>query len=186
MLVRLLVEVADGPRRDFCPPESLCDVFDAAHGNAGQIHLDQGFLYGSFSAAVALDDRCFERNSFELGHPQGDITCGCREVPLIVAGSVTFPLFVAGVALSVHKLVGFGIEHGIEGLFDTVFYKIFQFGVDKILVYLYNVIRHSSFLLRILCVVTQLYLMEWTMSFLYYKFAQLIIPYQMGTFPVNR
>ena len=72
----------------------------------------------------------------------------------------------------------FGVEHGVKGLFDTVFYKIFQFGVDKILVYLYNVIRHSSFLLRILCVVTQLYLMEWTMSFLYYKFAQLIIPYR--------
>ena len=64
-----LVEVADGARRDLRASKRFGDIFDTAHGYAGKVHLNKGFLDRAFTAFVAFDDGRLEldlRNIFYL------------------------------------------------------------------------------------------------------------------------
>lgn len=66
MLVCLLVEMADGARGDLCAPKQFGDIFDTAHGYAGQVHLNKGFLDRAFTAFIALDDGRLKLDALEL------------------------------------------------------------------------------------------------------------------------
>ena len=59
-------------------------------------------------------------------------------------GPVSCTFFVPGIPFCIDEPVSFGIQQGIEGFFHAVFHKIFQFGMDEILVKLYNLVRYSS------------------------------------------
>jgi len=43
-LRHLLMKLADGGEGYLAAPQGLCDVLHTAHGDAGQIHLDERFL----------------------------------------------------------------------------------------------------------------------------------------------
>ena len=50
--VGFLVQLADGSGRDLAASQRLGDVLHTAHGNARQVHLDEGFLHAAFPAAM--------------------------------------------------------------------------------------------------------------------------------------
>ena len=49
----------------------------------------------------------------------------------------------------INKAVRFRIEHGIQGLLNAVFYEILLFRVDKFLIKVDDVGRHSSLFLSL-------------------------------------
>ena len=67
VLIRFLAEVADGFRGNFASPESLIDVLNTTNRNTGQVHLNQGFFYGTVTALIALDDGSFKLNALKFG-----------------------------------------------------------------------------------------------------------------------
>ena len=50
--VGFLVQLADGSGRNLAAPQCLGDVFHPAHGNACQVHLDEGLLHAALPAAI--------------------------------------------------------------------------------------------------------------------------------------
>ena len=79
MNVRLLIQLADRGGRYLVAPQCLRNVFYAPNRYACQIHLN---------------DSGFKRESFEPGHPEGDIP-GCGgEVTIVVAATIALPLVV--------------------------------------------------------------------------------------------
>ena len=58
--VGFLVQPADGGGRNLAAPQRFGDVLHTAHGNARQIHLDEGFLHAALPAAIPLDDGSLE------------------------------------------------------------------------------------------------------------------------------
>ena len=53
-----------------------------------------------------------------------DITGSRGEVPVVVTGAIAFAVTGAFVTLRVDKFIGFMVRKSIQGLFNTVFYKI--------------------------------------------------------------
>ena len=78
--VGFLIQVADRAGRHLCSPQSLRDVLNAAHGNTGKIHLNEGFLDRGFTAFVALDDGSLEAESLEFRDMKADIAGDGRKV----------------------------------------------------------------------------------------------------------
>ena len=99
---RLLVEVRDGGGRDARAPEDLAHVLDAPGGDPGEVHLDHRLLDRGLPAPVVLDDGRREPHALELGHADGDLARGGRELPLVVAGAVGFLVGGALVAPGAH------------------------------------------------------------------------------------
>ena len=75
------------------PPQCLGDVLHMAHGNARQVHLDEGFLHAAFSAAIPLNDGRLEGHALEPGYVERDVAGGRGEIAVIVAAMV----FIAAV-----------------------------------------------------------------------------------------
>ena len=50
--VGFLVQLADGGGRNLAAPQCLRDVLHTAHGNACQVHLDEGLLHAALPAAI--------------------------------------------------------------------------------------------------------------------------------------
>ena len=96
--VGFLVQLADGGGRDLAAPQCLGDVLHPAHGNARQIHLDEGLLHAAFPAAVPLDDGSFEGHALESGHMERDVAGGCGEIPVIVTAAVALTCLAALIA----------------------------------------------------------------------------------------
>lgn len=80
ILIGFLVQLADGSGRNLAAPQRLGDVLHPAHGNACQVHLDEGLLYTALTAAIPLDDGDLEGHALEPGHMERDIAGGCGEV----------------------------------------------------------------------------------------------------------
>ena len=97
-----------------------------------------------FTAPVSLNNVCLKNNTFQLWIFEIYLSCCSCQASIVMPVSVSGTFFVSGIAFCIDEPVGFGIQQGIKSLFHTVFHKIFQFGVDEILVKLYNLIRHSS------------------------------------------
>ena len=86
--VGFLVQLADGGRRDLAAPQCLGDVLHPAHGNACQIHFDEGLLHAALPAAVPLDDGGLEGYALEPRHVERDIAGGRGEAAVIVTAAV--------------------------------------------------------------------------------------------------
>jgi site-specific DNA recombinase len=118
--VDLLVQLADGARGHFRAPQGLRDILDAAHGDAGQVHLDQRLLDGGLAAAVALDDLRLEGERAQPRHLQLDLAGLGVERAGVAAGAGVEAVGGALVAPGVAEAVGLGVEQGVEGLLDRV------------------------------------------------------------------
>ena len=70
----------------------------AAHGNARQIHLDEGFLHAAFPAAIPFDDGSLEGYALEPRHVERDVAGGHGEIPVIVAAAIALTGLAALVA----------------------------------------------------------------------------------------
>ena len=82
MDVSFLVQLTDGGGRDLAAPQCLRDVLHPAHGNACQVHLDEGLLHAALPAAIPLDDSGFERYALEPGDMERDIAGGREMIGL--------------------------------------------------------------------------------------------------------
>lgn len=69
MNVGFLVQLADGGGRNLAAPQCLRDVLHTAHGDARQIHLDEGFLHAAADQflELPLDNFLIQLYNF-LGH----------------------------------------------------------------------------------------------------------------------
>ena len=65
--ISFLVQLTDGSGRDLAAPQCLRDVLHPAHGNACQVHLDEGLLHAALPAAVPLDDGSLEGHTLSRG-----------------------------------------------------------------------------------------------------------------------
>ena len=70
MLAGLLIEVTDGPGRNFRTPQGFRDVFYTAYRNACQVHFNQSLFDGALATLVTFDDSCFELDAFQFRDPQ--------------------------------------------------------------------------------------------------------------------
>ena len=124
VLIRLLVEVADGAGRDLRAPKRFGDVLDTAHGYAGQVHLNKGFLDRAFTAFVAFDDGRLELDALEFGHAQLDFTGSRAEIPLVMTGTVALTVSRSLILTSTDEFVRLVVEQGIQRFFYAVTYEI--------------------------------------------------------------
>jgi len=85
--IGFLVQLADGGGRNLAAPQCLRDVLHTAHGDACQVHLDEGFLHAALPAAIPLDDGGLKGHALEPGHMERDVTGGRGEVAVIMAAA---------------------------------------------------------------------------------------------------
>ena len=93
--IRFLVQLADGRWRHLAAPQSLGNILHTPDGYSGQVHLDEGFFYAAFTAAIPLNDGGLKGDSFELGYLEGNVPGSGGEVPAVVAAAVALTLLVA-------------------------------------------------------------------------------------------
>ena len=110
--------------RDLRAPKRFSDIFDTAHGYAGKVHLNKGFLDRAFTAFVAFDDGRLELDALEFGHAQLDFTGSRAEIPLVMTGTVALTVSRPLILASTDKLVRLMVEQGIQCFFYAVAYKI--------------------------------------------------------------
>ena len=80
MDVGFLVQFADGGGRDLAALQCLRDVLHAAHGDACQVHLDEGFPHAALPAAIPLDDGRLEGHALEPGDVERNVAGGRGEI----------------------------------------------------------------------------------------------------------
>ena len=91
MHIRFLIQITDGGSRHTATPKSFRNIFHAPDRNVGEIHLDQGFFDRAFTAAVALNDCGFKRDTFQLRDIQRYLSgCGCQ-LAAVVSRTVPLP-----------------------------------------------------------------------------------------------
>jgi hypothetical protein len=99
-------------------PQRLRDGRHAENRDAGQVHLHQSLLNGSFPPPVALDDRRLQRLAPQLRHSQRHIAGLGLHAPLGVAGPRITTSFSPLVALRIAKPISLGIRQGVQRLLD--------------------------------------------------------------------
>ena len=93
--IRFLVQFADGGGRYLAAPKGLGNILHTAHGNTGQVHLDERFLHAALSPAIPLNDGCFERDTLKARYMERDVSGGGGKVPVIVAAAVALAGLIA-------------------------------------------------------------------------------------------
>lgn len=115
MNVGFLVQLADGGGRNLAVPQRLGDVLHTAHGDACQVHLDEGLLHAALPAAIPFDDGCLEEHALESRHVERDVTGGRGEVVVIMAAAVALTGLAALVAGSLCQGLRFFFQQFVQG-----------------------------------------------------------------------
>ena len=140
-------------------PQQFADVVDLTGAHSRQVHLHQRLLDAGLPPAVAFDDRGFEDRALEFRHPELEPARLCRERAFVVAGPVRLAPLLAFVSGGPGDLVGLGVEHGVEDLGHLLGDQPVEFGLEQVLVDLYDVaVGHgcaSCFPIAILCLATE-------------------------------
>lgn len=140
-------------------PQQFADVVDLTGAHSRQAHLHQRLLDAGLPPAVAFDDRGFEDRALEFRHPELEPARLCRERAFVVAGPVRLAPLLAFVSGGPGDLVGLGVEHGVEDLGHLLGDQPVEFGLEQVLVDLYDVaVGHgcaSCFPIAILCLATE-------------------------------
>ena len=69
-------------------PQDFGDVLHTAHGDARQVHLNEGLLHAALPAAIPLDDARLEGHALAPRHMERDIAGGRGEIPVIAAAAI--------------------------------------------------------------------------------------------------
>ena len=117
--VGFLVQLADGGGRDLAAPQCLRDVLHPAHGNACQVHLDEGLLHAALPAAIPLDDGSLKGHALEPGHVKRDVAGGRGEIPVIVAAAVALTGLAALIAGRLRQRLRLLLQQLVQGFFYT-------------------------------------------------------------------
>ena len=76
-------------------PQGHGDILHPAHGDAGQVHLNECFLNAAFTTAISLNGGSLKGNSLELGYFECDISGSSGEVAAVVAAAVARALLIS-------------------------------------------------------------------------------------------
>ena len=98
MDIGFLVQLADGGGRNFAASQFLRNVLHTAHGDACQVHLDEGLLRAALPAAIPFDDGGLKGHTLEPGHMERDVVGDGGEVAVIMAAAVALTGLAALVA----------------------------------------------------------------------------------------
>ena len=98
-------------------PQRLSDVLHTPHRNPRQVHLDQRFLDRALTPAVAFDDRCLEGLPPQLGNLEVHLAGAGLQRSFVAASPGILPSLAAFITPGAAKLVGLGIQHGVQSLF---------------------------------------------------------------------
>ena len=90
--IGFLVQFADGGGRDLAAPQCLRDVLHAAHGNARQIHLDEGYLHAAADQFLdlTLDNFIVQMYNFLRHRSLSPFECLCGNFILPEPASYVF------------------------------------------------------------------------------------------------
>jgi len=141
--VGFLVQLADGGRRDLAAPQRLGDVLHTAHGDACQVHLDEGFLHAALPAAIPLDDGRLEGYALEPGDVERNVTGGRGEVAVIVAAAVALTGLVALIAGRLRQRLRLLFQQLVQRLLHAAANQFLDLPLDNFLIQLYNFLGHS-------------------------------------------
>ena len=125
------------------PQQCLRDVLHAAHGNARQIHLDEGFLHAAFPAAIPLDDGSLKGHALEPRHVERDVAGGGGEIPVIVTAATALTGLAALVARRLRQGLCPLLQQLVQGLLHAAADQFFDLTLDNFLIQLDNFLGHS-------------------------------------------
>ena len=114
-----------------------------AHGNACQIHLDEGLLHTALPAAIPLDDGRLEGHALEAGHVERDIAGGGGEVAVVVAAAVALTGLAALVAGRLRQRLRLLLQQLVQRFLHAAADQFFELPLDNFLIQLYNLLGHS-------------------------------------------
>ena len=134
-------------------PQGHGDILHPAHGDAGQVHLNECFLNAAFTAAISLNGGSLKGNSLELGYFECDISGSSGEVAAVVAAAVARALLI----FLVPGLLRLGLRQLIEWLLYAASHKFLALPLNNFLVKLYNLFRHGLLSPFEWCVATSFY-----------------------------
>ena len=115
--VGFLVQLADGGRRNLAAPQRLGDVLYPAHGDACQVHLDEGLLHAALPAAIPLDDGRLEGHALEPRHVERDVAGGRGEAVIIVTAAVALTGLAALIAGRLRQRLRLFFQQFVQNLF---------------------------------------------------------------------
>ena len=119
MDIGFLVQLTDGSGRNLAAPQCLCDVLHPAHGDACQIHLDEGFLHAALPETIPLDDGCLEGYALEPGDVERNVTGGCGKVSVVVTAAVALTGLVALIAGRLRQRLRLLFQQLVQGFLYT-------------------------------------------------------------------
>lgn len=114
MIVDLLVEIADRPRRYLRTPQGLRNIFYSPYRDPRQIHLDQRFFHGGLPSLVAFDNRRFKGDAFQLGHLQFYIPGRRLEITFVVTGTVPLTVLRSFIFLGIGQRLDFLFQQTVD------------------------------------------------------------------------
>ena len=134
MDIGFLVQLADGSGRNLAAPQGLGDVLHTAHGNACQIHLDEGLLHAALPAAIPFDDGSLEGHTLESRHVERDVAGGRGEVAVIVAAAVALTGLAALIAGRLRQRLRLLLQQLIQGFLHAAANQFLDLTLDYFLV----------------------------------------------------
>ena len=132
--VGFLVQLTDGSGRNLAAPQCLRDVLHTAHGDACQIHLNEGFLHAAFPAAIPLDDGSLEGYALEPRHVERDVTGSGSKVAVIVAAAVALTGLAALIAGRLRQRLRLLFQQLVQGFLHAAANQFLDLALDYFLV----------------------------------------------------
>ena len=120
--------------RDLAAPQCLGDVLHTAHGDARQVHLDEGLLHAALPAAIPLDDGGLEGHALEPGHVERDVAGGRGEVAVIVPAAVALTGLAALIAGRLRQGLRLLFQQFVQGFFYAAADQFLDLPLDNFLV----------------------------------------------------
>ena len=141
--VGFLVQLTDGGGRDLTAPQRLGDVLHPAHGNACQVHLDEGLLHAALPAAIPLDDGRLEGHALEPGDVECNVAGGRGKVPVVVTAAVALTGLAALIAGRLRQRLRLLFQQLVQGFLHATADQFLDLPLDNFLIQLYNFLGHS-------------------------------------------
>jgi hypothetical protein len=134
MDIGFFIQLTYGGGRHFGAPESFGDILYPAHGDAGQIHLDERLLHAALPTAIPLDDGCLKRNTLEAWNVECDVTGGRGEISAVMTAAVALPFLTALIACCLRQFLRFGLQQPVERFFHATTDQFFYLPLDYFLI----------------------------------------------------
>ena len=111
-------------------PQGLSNVFYAAYGNTGKVHLNEGLLHAAFPPTVPLNNSRLKGDPFEFGYLESDIPGSGSEIAVVMTAAVALALLVTLVPGSLGQLLRLSLQKLVECFLYAAAYKFLELTLD--------------------------------------------------------